>query len=202
MTLYDYIYVDLQKVISLYSQLTGGVVELRESTREHVSSTDNKRAYDLKVFKHDAGGTDQDKGGTKEVVKPHHALLTELEEALGSNGYLIDLTSPDAPVLKDAQLRARLKNSLCIKVCGRAVIEDYERIKGIANNFPEIVKIINKSVESNLRKSPAFLELQAKFEHAETELKKNKDKNDRQIREKELRMLKKSIEDLIAVGGK
>jgi len=66
MTLYDYIYVDLEKVISLYSQLTGGVVELRESNKERVHSADNKRNYDFKVFKHDAGGTEQDKSGLKE----------------------------------------------------------------------------------------------------------------------------------------
>jgi hypothetical protein len=30
MSLYDYIYVDLNKVISLYSQMTGGVIEILE----------------------------------------------------------------------------------------------------------------------------------------------------------------------------
>jgi len=39
--LYDYIYVDLDKAISLYSQLTGGVVELRETQSEKSSSADN-----------------------------------------------------------------------------------------------------------------------------------------------------------------
>ncbi len=32
MPLYDYLYVDLPKVISLYSQITGGIVESRETT--------------------------------------------------------------------------------------------------------------------------------------------------------------------------
>ncbi len=60
MPLYDYLYVDLPKVISLYSQITGGVVESLETTQEQARSSDKKRAYDFKVFCHDAGGTDTD----------------------------------------------------------------------------------------------------------------------------------------------
>jgi len=40
MPLYDYLYVDLPKVISLYSQITGGIVESRETTEEHAQSSD------------------------------------------------------------------------------------------------------------------------------------------------------------------
>ena len=50
MNLYDYLYVDLDKAISLYSQLTGGIVELRETQREKGATSDNKRNYDFKVF--------------------------------------------------------------------------------------------------------------------------------------------------------
>ena len=91
MNLYDYIYVDLDKAISLYSQLTGGVVELRETQSEKSSSADNKRNYDFKVFKHDAGGTTHDREQDTTTIKPHHALLQELESELMSSGYLLDL---------------------------------------------------------------------------------------------------------------
>ena len=93
MPLYDYLYVDLPKVISIYSQITGGIVESRETTREHARSADNKRNYDFKVFRHDAGGTTNDKNGVKEVIKPHHSLLAELESELIAQGYLLDLTT-------------------------------------------------------------------------------------------------------------
>ena len=43
MPLYDYLYVDLPKVISLYSQITGGIAESREATKELARSVDNKR---------------------------------------------------------------------------------------------------------------------------------------------------------------
>ncbi len=127
MQLYDFIYVDLEKVISIYSQMTGGVVEVLERSTENSRSADNKRNYDFKVFKHDAGGTSNDKSALKEVVKPHHALLAETEDALAANGYLIDLTNPAiAKSFRDPEFRTALKKTFCIKVRGRAVFEDYE----------------------------------------------------------------------------
>jgi len=46
MQLYDFIYVDLEKVISIYSQMTGGIVEVLERSTENSRSADNKRNYD------------------------------------------------------------------------------------------------------------------------------------------------------------
>lgn len=198
MTLFDYIYVDLEKIISLYSQLTGGVVELREENREGVHTADNKRNYDFKVFKHYAGGTDQDKSGMKEIIKPHHSLLMELEDELTKNGCLVDLTkSSNQKSFRDEYFRNQLKNSFCIKVGGRAVVEDYERIKSTAQVFPEIVKLINKSNESALRNSPTFIELQSQLEQIDHEIKQNKDRNTRVSKEQQLKIMKKSVDDFL-----
>lgn len=198
MTLYDYIYVDLEKVVSLYSQLTGGVVELRESNRERVYSADNKRKYDFKVFKHDAGGTDEDKTGVKEVIKPHHAVLTALEQELTDNGYLIDLTNPlTMRSLRDLEFRQQLKNALCLKVRGRAVVEDYERIKSIAQGFPEVAQLINRSKEANLKETPQFLEIQAQIEQLERDIEQTKERNVRNTKQQELKTFKKSLNNLL-----
>jgi hypothetical protein len=203
MTLYDYIYVDLDKVISLYSQLTGGVVELRESNRERTYTSDNKRNYDFKVFKHDAGGTDQDKSGMKEVIKPHHSVLMELEQELTTRGYLIDLNEQsNMQSLQDQELREKLKSTLCVKVCGRAVVEDYERIKSIAHAFPEIANIINKSVESSFRQSPEFVECQRQVEEIQREIKHTKDRNARSAKEQQLRNIRKTVDGLMQCSGK
>lgn len=203
MTLYDYIYVDLEKVISLYSQLIGGVVAVREVNTERAHSADNKRHYDFTVFKHDAGGTDQGKSGLKEVIKPHHSLLTELEDELAANGYLIDLTTePGARSLGDPALRAELKSTLCLKVRGRAVIEDYERMKSIAQVFPKVVELINKSSESTLLQSPAYQTLQTEIRQIDREIKETKDRNDRARKEQQLIHVKKSVEDLLLATSK
>jgi len=157
MNLYDYLYVDLEKSISLYSQLTGGVVELKETQKEKGSTSDNKRNYDFKVFKHDAGGVEHEKEQSKATIKPHHALLQELEEELSSNGYLLDLSTLDeTQTLKSPEVRDILKNALCVKCTGRVVFEDYERMKKIGQDFPSIVELINKSSSNTLETSPQY----------------------------------------------
>ena len=66
--LYDYIYTDTDKVISVYSQLTGGVVELRETLSGNVTTQDKNWNLDVKVLKHDRGSESQDKKELKETV--------------------------------------------------------------------------------------------------------------------------------------
>lgn len=157
MKLYDYLYVDLEKAISLYSQLTGGVVELKESQTENGLTSNNKRNYDFKVFKHDAGGVEHEKEQSKTTIKPHHAVLQELEEELSSAGYLLDLDNiGDSKSLKSPDIREVLKNTLCVKCTGRVVFEDYERMKKIGRDFPAIAELINKSHLATLEQTPAY----------------------------------------------
>jgi hypothetical protein len=203
MQLYDFIYVDLEKVISIYSQMTGGIVEALERSTENSRSADNKRNYDFKVFKHDAGGTTNDRSAVKEIIKPHHALLAETEEALATNGYLIDLTDPAvAKSFRDPEFRAQLKETFCIKVRGRAVFEDYERLKAIATDFPEVVKLINKSGESSLLSSPEYVDFKSNLDAAEKALKLIKDRNERSREEQRIGGLRSELAKLVATATK
>lgn len=196
MNLFDYLYVDLDKVISLYSQLTGGVIELRETQSEKGSTADNKRSYDFKVFKHNAGGTTQDKEQDKTTIKPHHALLQELEEELYSSGYLLDLANFDeGKTLKDIELRKILKGALCIKCTGRVVIEDYERMKKIGHDFPEIVKLINRSHADSLKDNPEYQKIEQKIEELESTI---GDRNKKAKAKKEAKELRGSLDLLVA----
>jgi hypothetical protein len=203
MPLYDYLYVDLPKVISLYSQLTGGVVEARETTREQGRTADNKRAYDFRVFRHDAGGTSDDRSGTKELIKPHHAVLAELEHELNSQGYLLNLDG-DQPgcSLRNPELRQLLASTLCVKVTGRAVIEDYERMKGISSDFPEISNFVNKSIESSLKQSQTYKDIATQLDELSADVRQEKDKNLRAQKESRVRQLKTQLEAVAASAGK
>lgn len=188
MNLYDYLYVDLDKAISLYSQLTGGVVELKETQSEKSITSDNKRNYDFKVFKHDAGGTTQDKDQDKITIKPHHALLQELETELLSSGYLLDLEGIDGDkTLKDPEIRATLKNALCIKCTGRIVIEDYERMKKIGKDFPDIVKLINRSHADSLKDNPEYQAIEQQIKELENTTGDRNKKSKAKQKAKELR---------------
>ncbi len=195
MNLYDYLYVDLDKVISLYSQLTGGVVELRETQSEKSTSSDNKRNYDFKVFKHDAGGTTQDREQDKTTIKPYHALLQELEAELSSSGYLLDLdTFDENKTLKDPELRSTLKNALCVKCTGRIVIEDYERMKKIAQDFPEIVKLINRSHADSLKDTPEYQEIEQQIKALENT---NGDRNKKSKAKQKAKGLRTGLDELV-----
>ncbi len=194
MPLYDYLYVDLPKVISLYGQLTGGVVESRETTHERAQTADNKRAYDFKVLRHDAGGTANDKSGTKELIKPHHAVLAELEEELTRQGYLLDLSAGDVErSLRETGLRQLLSQTLCLKVSGRAVIEDYERMKAVSKDFPDVAKFVNKSIEGGVKDSPEYKELEAQLQVLGGQLKSENDRNKKASGESRLRQLKAEL---------
>lgn len=196
MNLYDYIYVDLDKAISLYSQLTGGVVELREAQSEKGATADNKRNYDFKVFKHDAGGTSHDIEQNKVTIKPHHALLQELESELLTSGYLFsldDLTEDNS--LKDPSLRASLKSALCIKCTGRIVIEDYERMKKIGHDFPEIVKLINRSHEDTLRNTPEYQQIENQIKEMEGT---SGDRNKKAAAKQNAKELRTGLDSLVA----
>lgn len=195
LSLYDYIYVDLDKAISLYSQITGGVVELREMQYEKSSSADNKRNYDFKVFKHNAGGTVHDKENDKATIKPHHALLQELESALCSSGYLFDIDNiKEGKTLKNHELRDVLKNALCIKCTGRIVIEDYERMKKIGQDFPEIVKLINKSHEDTFKETPEYKEVEKQIQDLEAT---TGDRNKKSQAKRKAKKLRSELDELI-----
>ena len=203
MQLYDFIYVDLEKIISVYSQMTGGVVEVLERSTETSRSADNKRNYDFKVFKHDAGGTTNDRSALKEVVKAHHALLAETEDALATNGYLVDLTDPNvAKSFRDPEFRTQLKETFCIKVRGRAVFEDYERMKSIAAAFPEVAKFVNKSGESAICSSPEYIDLKSSLDSAERDAKSITDRNERAREQQRIVGLRKQLDALIASATK
>jgi hypothetical protein len=189
--LYDFIYVDRQKVVSLYSQLSGGVVETLESSKEQSHERDNKRNYDFKVFKHAAGGADHDRSSEKITVKPHHALILELEQELQRQGYLLDLTRDgQSSSLRDAAVRKQLRQTLCVKVRGRAVIEDYERMKKVATDFPAVASFINRCVESSLKGFAGYVSLKANVEVLERDAKQVKDKVARAEHELQLKQVR------------
>lgn len=194
--LYDYLYVDLEKVISLYSQLTGGVVELIETQLEKGSRFEHKGSLDFKLFKYGAGGTKEEKEQDKRTVKPHHALLQELERELSSSGCLLDLNElEDEKTLKDHEVRISIKKALCVKCTGRIVIEDYERIKNVGQAFPEVVKLINMSKIQALKETPEYQKVEAEIKELESVA---GSKNQKSAAKRKAKELQEDLDEIIA----
>ena len=193
LSLFDFLYVDRQKVASLYSQLTGGVVEAFESSKEVARESDNKRNYDFKVFKHFAGGVDHERSSERVSIKPHHALILELEQELRRNGFLLDLTG-EPRSLRDDALRLLVKQTLCIKVRGRVVFEDYERMKKVSSDYPAVLAFVNKSLEASIRRSAEYLQAAASLDELQRDVKQVKDRNARAGQEARLKNAREELE--------
>ncbi len=198
--LYDYLYVDTKKIISVYSQLTGEVVFSKDSTYETASytDTDNKKKYDFKVFKHDVGSATEDKQRVKEYIKPHHSLFREFEEELLNQGHMIDLSNKDtAEKIHDEKFRSKLKETFCVKVTGRCVIDHYERMKKASEAFPNIATLINQSNKATVKSTDAYKELLEQIHIKESEIAKIKDRNARNLQMAALKEKKKKSAKLL-----
>jgi len=198
MSLCDYLYVDTKKILSVYNQLTGAVVSAGESTYATVNPAENKKKYDFKIFKNDSANAGQEGQGAQEQVKPHHALFQDLEEELSNQGHLVDLSGKGmAEKIQDKDFRKTLKNTFCVKVTGRCVIEHYERMKKISDSFPDIAALINQSNKAAVKSTEAYKELVEQIKVREAEIAKIKDRNARNIQQAPLKEQKKKLTDLL-----
>jgi hypothetical protein len=77
-TIKNFIYLDMDKVSSLYSQLTGGIIQKTESSSTSSNNNKNHRNYDLKVFKHEAGGSETQSSQFRETRISH--LIANLKK--------------------------------------------------------------------------------------------------------------------------
>lgn len=158
----DFIYLDTEKVSSLYSQLSGGIVQSVEASSSTSEDNKNLRNYDFKIFKHEAGSTEKESRQIKEIRVSHHEIYNELEKELFSNGYAaeigIDVTNEH---LESGEAIKIFENVLCVKAEGNIVLEDYERITRIADNYEDVTKFVNHSILSSLKDTQEFKDLSA-----------------------------------------
>ncbi|WP_335901426.1 DUF6414 family protein [Shewanella algae] len=87
----DFMYLDMEKVSSLYSQLSGGIIQSVEASSTSSENSKNLRNYDFKIFKHEAGGTETESQALKEVRVSHHDIYNELENVFLKKGMPLKL---------------------------------------------------------------------------------------------------------------
>ncbi|MBN1007814.1 hypothetical protein [Amphritea pacifica] len=191
----DLIYLDMDKVSSLYSQITGGIIQQFETSTSSNQTSKNLRNYDLKLLKHEAGGVGTESESLKETRVSHHELYNELEKKLFELGYAaeigIDVSKEE---ITSGEAIATFENTLCIKASGRAVLEDYERISRISANYKDIAALINRSIESSIRDSDECKELLEKIEFQKDEIRAMKNGQQKTKRKKELDDLEANVE--------
>jgi hypothetical protein len=195
----DFIYLDMKKVSSLYSQLSGGIVQSVEASSTTSENSKNLRNYDLKIFKHEAGGTETESQLLKETRVSHHDIYNELEKELFKNGYAaeigVDITKENVDSGEAVKI---FENALCIKAEGYVVLEDYERITRIADNYEDITKFINNSILSNLKETPEFKNILIQIDVMKEDIKKMKNGSQKTNKKNELEKFESNLNELMA----
>lgn len=195
----DFIYLDTDKVSSLYSQLSGGLIQSIESVKSNSEDNKNLRNYSFKVFKHEAGGTTSELSQLKETRVSHHDIYNELEATLFENGYAAELGVDIS--LEEIQSGAAVnsfENILCIKAEGHAVFEDYKRLTRIADNYEAISGFINKSIISNLQDTPEYMEIHNKIEAMKQELHGMSNGHQKTQKKKNLQLIEEELDGFIS----
>jgi len=194
----DFIYLDMDKISSLYSQISGGIAQSFEVSSLSSENSKNIRNYDFKVFKHEAGGTGTESQGVKETRVSHHEVLNELERELFEQGYTAEIgVDVTEEAIESGSAINIFKNALCVKAEGNIVLEDYERITRIADNYEDITKFINHSVKSSLRESPELRDIFDNLDVMREDIKKMKNGQPKTKKKQELKKVEEGLEKVI-----
>jgi hypothetical protein len=143
-TIKDLLYFDLQKSISLYSQMDEGIITQSTENTEEGGDINSSLGVDVKIFQAKIGASANDKESKSTTRIPHHNLLNKLQENIYNSKSYIDLDKIDDLELDSEKLHQLLKSKSFIKATGWVNIEDYDRLKKIAKRFNSISQFIQQ----------------------------------------------------------
>lgn len=136
----DFIYLDKDRVNSLYSQVNEGVAEA--IVNSYVSSKETG----AKVTKPILGQSTEDKVGEYSNVTEnkilHDHIYNKLEDMLKDNIYIPENINKD-------NYNEQLKDKFIIKIKGKVKIHNYNRMKMYLEEFNNIGEIVAYSIYSN-----------------------------------------------------
>jgi len=195
----DFIYLDIDKLSSLYSQLIDGFVQYSEETVINSSDNRNIRNYNFKIFRHEAGSVEADSRQLKEVRVGHHDVYNRLEKELYCKGFIVDVgTDVVREDIFSGVASSVFEDTLCVKAEGRIVLEDYERMTRIAENYQETTKFVNYSIRNNLLELPEIKKIIQQIDDIKSKYIQIKNSKQNSKENKILRELEKNLEDFLA----
>lgn len=194
----DFIYLDLPKLASIYSQLTGGLVTETEVTSGSEHDQRNIRKYDLKVFKPEFGGTETHSQKFVETRVMHHDLFNDVESLLFEKGYAIDVNAVLTPAdFSDGKAQALFRQAFYVRATGWTLIEDYERMKFIAQRHNTICEFVRKSASENIKDTEEYKNLEIQLEKLKADANQQKDRNERARMKTQIQALGKQIDEVV-----
>jgi len=196
---------DLPKISSIFSQLTGGLVTGTEIVTGNEKDQRNIRRYDLKIFTPEFGGVEKKTSQMVESRVMHHDLFNRVEELLFDCSYAIDINDTiSIEEIETGEAHQKFKDIFYIRCTGWSVFEDYEKMKHIAKNHNTLMEFIKKSALSSIKESSEYKELIEQIENEREKIKKEKNRNKKAILKSQLKALEKQIQDQLelSIGGK
>jgi hypothetical protein len=195
----DLIYFDFNKTASIYSQFEGGL-------RERLSITEDKtkeRAGGVKVkvpsiAEASFGMEYVNATSIIESKLLHHDMLNKVEEKLTQLGLIVNLNKEIiSSVSSPEDIRTAIGNKPYVIANGWGIIEDYNHILSITQEFNNIIEFIAKCGIESVKNSPEYLELQQKLEEKQKEIKGIADRNQRAIEKNKLNAIEKNLESIL-----
>lgn len=198
----DLIYFDVDKASSLISQLEGGLLrEVQEQDGRSESGNLGLKAS-IQFLKAEIAAGDQATVSRVETRILHHDLLNRLEELLFDQGYATDVNEAIRESSSLAEIHELTANSQYVRAEGWAVIDDFERMKLLLDNFNAILEVIQQSHRFSLEQTEEYKSLRSQIEEqkagADSERDKNRRHEMRQLAQKGEKLLQSTIESSIS----
>lgn len=194
----DLIYFDFERAASLLSQIEGGLLQETQAETETGKDERNIRKYDLKLFKPEFGGVSAEKQSVMTTRVLHHDLLGRLEAAIQESNAMVDVNNEFTDSSTDVEtVHAALARAAYVRAEGWAIIQDFEKLKGIASRHNDFVDFIGRCTIENLKKSPEYVTLAKQLDEAVTQARTITDRNKRTVAEKKITKQKAMLRDVI-----
>lgn len=201
----DLIYFDFDRAASLLSQVEGGLLQETQAGSESAKDQRNTRKYDLKFFKPEFEGVSEEKQSILTTRVLHHDLLGRLEEAVQGSDVFVDINEafPDSRTAIEP-LHDALSKCAYVRSTGRAIIQDFDRLKAIASKHNDLCEFLGRCSMSSLEKSEDYQRVANQLDAARAEVEAIKDRNKRSVAEKKLgkqqATLRAAIEEATGLG--
>jgi len=191
----DLIYFDIDKALSLWSQIQEGLLkELLVSEEESEKDSTGGSIGVPNIFKLNKHIEGDKKASMLETIIIHHDLLNRLEKDLQTYNLIIDVNKEFYRNKENLdKIREKIKEIPYIQVNGWTVLEDYRKISRITSEFNEITKFINLCNENTLKNTQQYKQMEKSINDMEEGLKKIKDRNKKSREAQKINSLKKEL---------
>lgn len=190
----DFIYFDYDKIKSISSQISGGLVQEISHAFEDESSLDGNMGFNFQILKGNAAGKSVEKIIKTEKIELYHEILNQLENDLFEKNLLTNINESFYNGKKSFNdFKKDFENFSFIKATGWFKFEDFEKLKLISSNINEISKFINYD---DFKSNKELNLLREQLNDKRKEIKNNKSPNHKDFLQ--LSTIEKKIDKLVA----